>query len=173
MGCGRNSFESSSRHYRRRHEGCICEVVETILELQNHSSYDDDDTCGTSCFLEPLGGINNKPHKNRADTRVFMLLTEDGSPFKVMFCDKEYGWYKTPFFRVEDVFGDCCATLRAIAPTSDAYEPIPAIDGESLDPSSMIDLCHFKKTETCVTVDLSRFAGIQCVADVNLNLKKK
>lgn len=171
MGCGRKHFESSS-HHGRRHEGCICEVVETILELQNHVVEDDDDTCGTSCFLEPLGGINNKNRRNHADTRVFMLLTEDGSPFKVMFCDKEYGWYKTPFFRVEDMFGDCCATLRAIAPTSEAYEPISAVDGETLDAGAMMDCYHFKKTDTCVTVDLSRFAGIQCIADVNLHINK-
>lgn len=171
MGCGRKHFESSS-HHGRRHEGCICEVVETILELQNHVVKDDDDTCGTSCFLEPLGGINNKNRRNHADTRVFMLLTEDGSPFKVMFCDKEYGWYKTPFFRVEDMFGDCCATLRAIASTSQAYEPISAVDGETLDAGAMMDCYHFKKTDTCVTVDLSRFAGIQCIADVNLHINK-
>lgn len=171
MGCGKKHFESSS-HHGRRHEGCICEVVETILELQNHVVKDDDDTCGTSCFLEPLGGINNKNRRNHADTRVFMLLTEDGSPFKVMFCDKEYGWYKTPFFRVEDMFGDCCATLRAIAPTSEACEPISAVDGETLDAGAMMDCYHFKKTDTCVTVDLSRFAGIQCIADVNLHINK-
>lgn len=172
MGCGRNSFEGASNHHRR-HDGCISDVVETILELQNHASYDDDnDTCGTSCFLEPFGGINNKHHRNRADTRVFMLLTEDGSPFKVMFVDKEYGWYPTPFLRVEDVFGNGCATLRAVAPMSESHEPLSIVEGNSMDPSAMIDLHHFKKTDTCVTVDLNRFAGIQCVADVNLNIKK-
>lgn len=173
MGCGRKFLESSSLQGRRRHEGCICEVVETILELQNHVVEEDDDTCGTSCFLEPLGGINNKHRRSHADTRVFMLLTEDGSPFKVMFYDKDYGWYKTPFFRVEDMFGDCCATLRAIAPVSESYEPLSAVDGESLDASAMMEFYHFKKTDTCVTVDLSRFAGIQCIADVNLNINKK
>ena len=110
MGCGKKRCrESSSHHDVQRHDGCICEVVETILELQNHAHHEEDCTCGTSCFLEPLGGIN-RPHRHHADTRVFMLLNSDGTPFKVLYYDKENGWFETHYFRVEDVFGDWSQT---------------------------------------------------------------
>ena len=38
----------------------------------------------TDCFLTPLGSLVS-PSRQRANTRVFMLLTDDGDPFKAMF----------------------------------------------------------------------------------------
>lgn len=172
MGCGRKRCgEGSANVASRKHHGCICEVVETILELQNHASHDEDFNCGTSCFLEPLGGIN-RPSRHHADSRVFMLLNSDGTPFRILYYDKKHGWFETHYFRVEDVFGDCCATLRAVKPADDQNDPIPLYNDGILDVAALNAICKFVKTDNCVTVDLSRFAGIQCIADVDLNIKK-
>lgn len=176
MGCGKKDFESSSREEMVRDNGCICEVVKTILKLQNHA-VKHDDKCGTSCFIEPIGGLSKHGH---ADTRVFMLLDRNGKPFKVL-AKKGYTWQCTPFFRVEDVFGDCCATLRAVG-----FQMTPGgaeLDEEEadtvfaedncacdIDPVAMGEIKKFKKTETCVTVDLNDFTAIQCIADVDLNI---
>lgn len=173
MGCGRNmeSSSSSSHGHEEKHHnvGCICEVVKTILRLQNRAVRNDD-TCGTSCFVEPIGGISK--HGKHADTRVFMLLDKNGKPFKVLFMDKDWTFHFTPFFRVEDVFGDCCATLRAVAPVEENGDTVDVIDPDSnnLIPEVFSDIFKYKKTDTCVTVDLNDFTAIQCVADVDLNI---
>ncbi len=181
MGCGKNQ-ESSSFH-GDRNRGCICEVVKSILKIQNEAVRHDCDTCGTSCFLEPLGGLSHRTRN--ADTRVFMLLDELGKPFKVV-ARRGGSFFFTPFFRVEDVFG-CCATLRALAPIGVGEElesPEVEVDVEvgdelifaaedgndNLNPEVFGDIRRFRKTETCVTVNLDNFTAIQCVADVDLNI---
>ena len=49
---------------------------------------DDCDDCRTDCFLTPLGSLVS-PARQRVNTRVFMLLTEEGDPFKAMFNREE------------------------------------------------------------------------------------
>ena len=165
MGCGKNKFESSSREDMMGGSGCICEVVKTILKLQNQAVRHDD-TCGTSCFIEPIGGLTRHGH---ADTRVFMLLDNLGRPFKVVAKNKDCTYTPTPFFRVEDVFGDCCATLRAVVAMEEEASVELFEEGEMV-AEAFEDITRFKKTETCVTVDLNNFTAIQCVADVDLNI---
>ncbi|RHW39851.1 spore coat protein CotZ [Lysinibacillus yapensis] len=175
MGCGRKDLESSSREDFIHDEGCICEVVKTILKLQNHAVRHDD-KCGTSCFVEPIGGLSKHGH---ADTRVFMLLDKHGKPFTVL-ARKRSTWQATPFFRVEDVFGDCCATLRAVAYNFEtgAAEEVDEEEADTvflegtqmLDPIAFGEIKRFRRTETCVTVDLNDFTAIQCIADVDLNI---
>lgn len=201
MGCGRNNFEGTSHN-----EGCVCEVVKTILKLQNHVVRHDCDDCGTSCFLEPLGGLKNHS-RNHADTRVFMLLNRDGTPFKAFFKEdnnnKKDGkgkdgkdgkdgkknndmFHYSPFFRVEDVFGECCATLRVLAPVDENGDVVDVFNGNGgggkqnnnnncgeLDLDELEDVVDFEKTDSCLTVDLEAFVGIQCIADVDLNICKK
>jgi len=212
MGCGRNNVEGTSD---RHDKGCVCEVVKTILELQNRArrhNHHDCDSCGTSCFVEPLGGI--KHQARHADTRVFMLLNKDGSPFTVvakadMDNDRKDGrdgkdgkdgkggkdgknnnnFFVTPFFRVEDIFGDCCATLRALAPIGDNNHNHgggggggkgkdnngivdDVVQNGELNPEAFDDIDDFEKTETCVTVDLNNFTAVQCIADVDLDVCK-
>ena len=208
MGCGKNNVGGASEE-----KGCVCEVVKTILELQNRAvrHHHDCDSCGTSCFVEPLGGI--KHQVRNADTRVFMLLNKDGTPFNVIaqvdnddngrrgdhdHNDKDdkggrdrrnnNNCVMTPFFRVEDVFGDCCATLRALAPIGDGEgrggrggggrddngDVLNVFDKNGfLDPDVFCAIEDFEKTETCVTVDLERFAAVQCIADVDLNICRR
>lgn len=186
MGCGRNQDSSSFHGDKHDDRGCICEVVKSILKIQNTAVKHDCDTCGTSCFLEPLGGLSNRT-KN-ADTRVFMLLDELGRPFKVM-ARSGYHFFPTCFFRVEDVFGDCCATLRALEPVVVPYgeestrgsersevdevnsdDFVVDLTTNNINPEVFSNIRKFKKTETCVTVDLNNFTAIQCVADCDLNI---
>jgi hypothetical protein len=180
MGCGRKSESSSFHGDKHMDRGCICEVVKSILKIQNAAVRHENDECGTSCFLEPLGGLSHR--QKHADTRVFMLLDNLGKPFKVV-ARKGKEFFFTPFFRVEDVFGDCCATLRALAPVSgyggdleehvavesDIVEVVDE-DTDNLIPEEFEDIKRFVKTDTCVTVDLNNFTAIQCIADVDLNI---
>ena len=171
MGCGKRDDIGGTSHH---HEGCVCEVVKTILDIQNQANHDDDDdTCGTSCFLEPLGDLGLTPHKRRhADTRVFMLLNTNGLPFFAWFKSKYGSFLPSPFFRVEDVF-DCCATLRVVAPwdiTDDEEISLINDDETGLSLSLLPENFDFRKTETCLTVDLSFFAGVQCIKDVDLHI---
>jgi hypothetical protein len=195
MGCGRNSSDDAHHHQQ---EGCVCEVVKTILKLQNQAVRNDCDNCGTSCFLEPLGGIVS-PTRSHADTRVFMLFNKNGTIFNALFKEmnrnnkhshggdgnkggdgkggshgkNENNFGLSPFFRVEDVFGDCCATLRVIAPVDEDGKVIEVIDEDGMfDLDKFKKVEDFEKTDNCLTVDLNFFVGIQCIADVDLDICK-
>ena len=113
MGCGRIGNERGT-HSK---SGCVCDVVRAILDIQNLATEDECSTCTTNCFLEPLGGIVS-PARSSADTRVFTLLTKTGAPFFATFStDMDTDCACTSiYFRVEDVFDDCCATLRVLIP---------------------------------------------------------
>lgn len=170
MGCGKNSLESSSlRGNQKNSAGCIADVVKTIARLQNNAIRHDD-KCATSCFLEPMGGLTK--HGRHADTRLFMLLDKLGKPFKVVFMDKECDFHFTPLFRVEDVFNNHCGTLRAVAPIQFNGNVVDLINEntDNLIPQNFELIDKYKKTESCVTVDLNDFTAIQCVADVDLNI---
>ena len=82
MGCGRNEDVGENRH--PSHDNCICEVVRAIRRIQDIRDDQDCDDCSTDCFLTPIGSLLS-PARHRANTRVFMLLTDDGDPFKAMF----------------------------------------------------------------------------------------
>lgn len=178
MGCGR---EKDSHHHEdhKRGSNCVCDVVKSILEIQNQAVTDDCSTCTTNCFLEPLGGILS-PARSNADTRVFTLLTKTGAPFLAHFSDTDVDdpcKCTSIYFRVEDVFNDCCATLRVLIP----------YDGERQDPNrQVVDLLNdegtkfnfraacevvsFEASDSCITVDLDCFCAVQCIADVDLGI---
>ncbi|MFP3918306.1 CotY/CotZ family spore coat protein [Lysinibacillus telephonicus] len=166
MGCGRKDNIGGTSH---RHEGCVSDVVKTILDIQNQAVDDDCDNCGTSCYLEPLGGLVS-PTRRNADTRVFMLLNANGLPFFAFFSTPEGAVLPSVFFRVEDVF-DSCATLRVVAPW-DEEEPVNLLndDETGISMGLLSEVISFRKTDTCLTVDLSCFCGVQCVKDVNLHI---
>ena len=107
MGCGSNSDSRSNN-------GCVCDVVRAIKEIQDNAVQDDDCLDCPSCFLEPLGTLVS-PARDRADTRVFVLKNADGSPFHAFFSPTN-GACVSIFFRVEDVYDNCCATLRVLIP---------------------------------------------------------
>lgn len=165
MGCGRDGVGG-----RMNDKGCVCEVVHAILEIQNHAKNDDCSGCTTNCFLEPLGGIVS-PARKSADTRVFTLLTETGKPFMAMFSSEKHPDACTSmYFRVEDMFDDCCATLRVLIPLTEEEEEVNLLseDGAQLDFHGVCDVKKFAASNSCVTVDLSRFTAVQCIMDVDL-----
>ena len=176
MGCGK---ESSSGKGVDRSRGCVCEVVRAILDIQNKAVMDDCSNCSTNCFLEPMGGISR--HGKQADTRVFTLLNKDGKPFLASFVDKEckeMGMDVVPctsmFFRVEDIFDDCCATLRVLVPKDEGGEVVDLLnqEGTHFSHHKVCEVKRFKASESCVTVDLSCFCAVQCIADVDLKICK-
>lgn len=94
----------------------------------------------------------------------------------------------SPFFRVEDVFGDCCATLRVLAPVDEDGEVVDVFNGNgdgkgghnhgnnndgNLDLDELEDVVDFEKTDSCLTVDLAAFVAIQCIADVDLDICRR
>lgn len=158
--------------------GCVCEVVRAILDIQD-SAQENNCDCQSNCFMEPLGAIspqNNKFKRRNADTRVLVLKNADGSPFHAFF--KGYDHCVSIYFRVEDVFDNCCATLRVLRPLK------PDHDGEGLTTANLVgegsccvdlgkvcEVEHFAATDDCVTVDLHCFCAVQCIEDVDLNIQ--
>ncbi|WP_432357726.1 CotY/CotZ family spore coat protein [Sporosarcina sp. UB5] len=181
MGCGRNEDVSDVRD-GRRHDNCICEVVRAIKRVQDIRDDLDCDDCRTDCFLTPLGSLVS-PARQRANTRVFMLLDEKGNPFKAMFKRRrrfdetdlapasEQGRRDCAtcfsiFFRVQNIFDNCCATIQVLEPRDSRGRKVDLFKGGKLDLDAVCEVENFEATGTCVTVDLKCFCAIQCVKDV-------
>lgn len=192
MGCGKkDDFKGKS---------CVCEVVRAIKDIQDNA--EDVCECPSNCFLEPLGAIsptNRRRHK-RPDTRVIVLKTADGTPFHAFMTgnrnnngnggkDKKDNACISIFFRVEDVFDNCCAVLRVLEPIK--FEGHNNNNGNNnqgqqeqkvktvnlvkdkeccIDLNAVCDVDFFRSTNDCITVDLSCFCAIQCIADVDLDI---
>ncbi|MEK4244833.1 CotY/CotZ family spore coat protein [Psychrobacillus sp. FSL K6-2684] len=171
MGCG--NIEDVSGHHDKN-QRCVCDVVRAIKDIQDQAE-NNCGPCPTSCFLEPLGGLVS-PSRNNADTRVFMLLTKDGDPFKAFFRDLTPRPHDNDcvsvFFRVEDIFDNCCATLRVLEPLDAQRHGVNLLngDGTKIDFKQICKVRNFDLTGSCVTVDLNCFCGIECVADVFLDV---
>lgn len=190
MGCGRNENVSEDR----RHDNCICEVVRAIRRIQDLREDFDCDDCTTDCFLNPLGTLS--PNRRRANTRVFTLSTDDGDLFKAFFkrrrrerdrdrdrdrdresssshhnerereCENENCF--SVFFRVQNVFDNCCATLEVLEPRDERGRRVNLFKNGKLDFEEFCRVERFERTNSCITVDLKCFCGVQCVKDVHL-----
>ena len=168
MGCGRAENDVAGKSKG----GCVCEVVRAILEIQNAAVQDECSTCTTNCFLEPLGGIVN-PARSSADTRVFTLLNKDGSPFFATFSTTgDEPHCVSIYFRVEDIFDGCCATLRVLVPEDDNGRTVDLLnnDGTAISFRDVCRVTQFKASDSCVTVDLDCFCAVQCIDDVDLGI---
>jgi hypothetical protein len=170
MGCGKNDDIMNT------HRGCVCEVVRAIKDIQD--SAEDNCECPSNCFLEPLGAISpTSKHNKMPDTRVFVLKTADGSPFHAFFKNDDCACVSI-FFRVEDIFDNCCAVLRVLRPVKrvdnpsgpDSYESLNIVDDCCIDLKKVCELDGFRATNDCITVDLSCFCAVQCIADVYLGV---
>lgn len=172
MGCGRN-LESTSSVQGISTGRCICDVVRAIKDIQDAATDNDCPVCPTNCFLEPLGGLVS-PSRHQADTRVFMLLTKDGTPFKAFFRDNDRHDCDcfSVFFRVEDVFDGCCATLRVLEPTDRHGHEVGLLTdcGTKLNLKKICEVRDWRLSGSCITVDLNCFCGIECVADTFLGV---
>lgn len=163
MGCGNKSGGSNN---------CVCEVVRAILEIQNQAVDNECSTCTTNCFLEPLGGIVS-PARPSADTRVFTLSTKTGVPFIATFSSEMYdNACISVYFRVEDVFDDCCATLRVLVPLNATGNAVELVQGNNtaISLNALCDVVDFAPSDSCITVDLDCFCAVQCIADVDLDI---
>jgi len=171
MGCGRPESNSSSRPIASS-SGCVCEVVRAILEIQNAAVQDECSSCTTNCFLEPLGGIVS-PARNSVDTRVFTLLNKDGSPFFATFStSNDDSACVSIYFRVEDIFDGCCATLRVLVPKNDNDCTVDLLnnEGTAISFREVCSVTQFEASDSCVTVDLDCFCAVQCIDDVDLGI---
>lgn len=166
MGCGRNSDDF-------RGNSCICEVVRAIKDIQDNAVDDECLDC-PSCFMEPLGTLVSPTRRDQPDTRVFVLKTADGSPFHAFF-NGENNACVSIYFRVEDVFDNCCATLRVLIPgrrDGGNFVPVNLVGADKccIDLSRVCQVDRFRASNDCITVDLKCFCAIQCIADVDLGL---
>ena len=170
MGCGRGNTDAGGNHSSK---GCVCEVVRSILEIQNAAVQDDCSRCTTNCFLEPLGGIVN-PSRSNADTRVFTLLNKVGSPFFATFSTSNgcYSPCVSIYFRVEDIFDGCCATLRVLIPKDENEDSVDLLNdyGTKIDFHKVCKVTQFEASDSCITVDLDCFCAVQCIDDVDLGI---
>jgi spore coat protein Z len=167
MGCGRNSDVRGSSN-------CVCDVVRAIKDIQDNAVDDECLDC-PSCFLEPLGSLVSPSRRDRVDTRVFVLKTADGSPFHAFFTAED-GACVSIYFRVEEVFDNCCATLRVLIPgrrDGGNFVPVNLVssgDRCCIDLTRVCQVSRFRASNDCITVDLKCFCAIQCIADVDLGL---
>lgn len=178
MGCGRDHVAGVSTN-----NGCVCDVVRAIFDIQTQAVQDECRPCMTNCFLEPLGGIVSPVTRN-ADTRVFMLITKTGVPFMSFFNNgnctvtinstnnsNTKNSCTSVFFRVEDIFDDCCATLRVLRPLKHENGPtVDLVSHGTVDMHKLCEVCAWEATDSCITVDLRCFCAVQCIADVDLDL---
>ena len=159
MGCGKSHHDMGSGN-------CVCQVVRAINDLQQAVAAEECQPC-TSCFNEPLGSLVSP---SNVDTRVFVLKTADGTPFHAFFFEEGVAPCVSIYFRVEDVFDNCCATLRVLMPVTSNGTPVNLADKCGINLAEVCRVSNWNATEDCVTVDLSCFCAIQCIADVNLNI---
>ena len=168
MGCGKSETVGGSAGH------CVSDVLRAIKDIQDVGADEECQDCTTSCFMEPLGGIVSPGRNNPVDTRVFMLLTKNGDPFKAFYRDEDCpdtDCYSV-FFRVEKVFGGNCATIRVLEPLSSKREEVDLIDATctTINLKKICSVRKYRKTESCITVDLSCFCGVQCIDDVFLDI---
>lgn len=189
MGCERKDCKHDGCQHGGCHKSnCICEVVRFIKRVQSTSPVVDCEVCDTDCFMAPLGSLVS-PVRGRVNTRVFSLLTDDGDYFKAIFKgghktyptqqprnsnDTELSNRKPPyhpiscvsvFFRVQKVFDSCCATIQVLQPFHNDT-PIDIYENGKICLEKLCKVNRFGPTNTCLTVDLSCFCGIQCIDDV-------
>jgi hypothetical protein len=171
MGCGRNGNDDVSESRDRHDTGCVCEVVRAIKDIQDNA--EENCECPSNCFLEPLGSLVSPATRQNADTRVFVLKTADGSPFHAFFKSVDCVGCVSIFFRVEDIFDNCCATLRVLRPiekNGTTLSTLNMVKNCCIDLSTFCHLAGFEATNDCITVDLNCFCAIQCIADVDLDI---
>lgn len=132
--------------------GCVCEVVRFICNLQ--SQVRDEPNC---CNSRPL---STSPQVRRADTRPFILYLNNGDLFRPFINTFPF---RSPILRVEKMEG-CCACCRVLRMVSS----VPR-DEEISVGDLMCGKVRLECTNTFVTIDLDRCAGIQCLKDVRLN----
>jgi spore coat protein Z len=169
MGCGNLGDVTDVT----RSGNCVCDVVRAIKDIQDQATNTDCPPCPTNCFLEPLGGLVS-PTRHQADTRVFMLLTKDGDPFKAFYRDNDRFDCDciSVYFRVEDIFDGCCATLRVLEPLDRERHEVDLLNdcGTKIDLRKLCKVRNFRLTGSCITVDLNCFCAIECIADVFLDV---
>jgi Spore coat protein Z len=156
-------------------DGCICEILRAVKDIQDAAV--EECVCPTNCLLEPLGGLgaNNNPY----DTRVIVLKTADGSPFHAFYksitpvpVDAEAS-ASSPcvsiYFRVEEVYDNCCALLRVLEPIRANGSPVnlvcDIVDKCGIALNKTCEVVDFRLTNDCITVDLSCFCAVQCIKD--------
>lgn len=163
---------SSSSHHKTIDCGCnlscVCNVVRAIKDIQDAAVEEECMPCRSNCFMEPLGGLTN-PSRERADTRVFTLTNKNGDLFKALFRGHQ-GKCVSVFFRVEDVFDNCCATLRVLIPLNKDKQVVRLFVNGQLDFDALCSVRHWAGSSSCITVDLHCFCAIQCIADVDLEI---
>lgn len=174
-GCGKN--ENTGDKVNPIHGHCVCEAVRFIKRLQDTHRDEDCFDCDTDCFMRPLGSLVN-PANERFNTRVFSLLTEEGDFFKAMYRPKS-GPGTAPtncptpiqkncfsvFFRVQNIFDNCCATLMVLEPLDKNGCPVDITDCGKICLDKLCKVEKFKATKSCITVDLNCFCAIQCITD--------
>jgi Spore coat protein Z len=190
MGCGRNEDIRDVR----QNDNCIAEVVRAIRRIQDLREELDCDDCRTDCFLTPLGSLS--PNRQRANTRVFTLTTNEGDLFKAFFRhvrrdrdrdhereilstnqnererDCEHEDCFSVFFRVQNVFDNDCATLEVLEPRDRRGRRVSLFKNGKFDFNEFCRVERFERTNSCITVDLRRFIAIQCIRDVHLRCEE-
>ncbi len=147
---------------------CVCDKVKKIVQAQRQVEFDCDSSCHQ--FIQQLKGDQ---HRVQHTTIPFMLYCEStckpfiGSGYvqKKTRCssDHYYQYIETPFFKAKDVDKKCCAKLELLLPDTDF-----CCEHHCCDPCTCSykdnPIKRFLATGVCLTVDLNKFIGINCLA---------
>ena len=173
-----HKHESSSDHNKDKDKdkdkdcgcqlNCVCQVVRAIKDIQDEAVEEECLRCTTNCFIEPLGELSS-PTRERADTRVITLTNKNGDLFKGLFRGHD-GKCVSVFFRVEDVFDNCCATLRVLIPLCKGKHVVRLFNHGKLDFDELCKVRRWAPSNSCITVDLHCFCAVQCIADADLEI---
>ncbi|TLS35359.1 CotY/CotZ family spore coat protein [Pseudalkalibacillus caeni] len=155
--------------------GCVCDVLTQVLAAQEETQAAG---CTQGCFESIISPTEVGP-----ETIPFMLKGKDNSlHFELGFPTDREGniteCFATIFFRINEVFDNCCATIELLA----AYEggdlvplfgPGNSPTGNTTRAINIDPLCSSNqgagfdtlvRTGVCAQVDLNCFCGVQCLS---------
>src|SRR5690606_35492642 len=97
---------------------------------------------------------------------------KDGDLFKGLFRGHD-GKCVSVYFRVEEIFDNCCATLRVLIPLKkDRTTVVKIMNNGKIDYEELCSVRHWARSNSCITVDLHCFCAVQGIADVDLEIRE-
>src|SRR5690606_35845438 len=95
---------------------------------------------------------------------------KDGDLFKGLFRGHD-GKCVSVYFRVEEIFDNCCATLRVLIPLKkDRTTVVKIMNNGKIDYEELCSVRHWPRSNSCITVHLHCFCAVQCFADVDFEI---
>lgn len=155
---------------------CVCEVIRKIAAAQNEVR---DRKRGCEQSIQELMTTKKKyTHTTipfilykKGDIKPFIASSVVQIPIEGFGEESYYKCIESPIFKVKSVHNDqtCCATLELLRPVNSNGFPVKDQGEELCDffqDKTPCKTVHFRETGICLTIDLSHFSGITCLAPI-------